>query len=125
MKVSWTPPDLDGGSPIFRYLLEYKEKTSTGWISINVNKPTDTSVVVKSLNENTEYEFRVYAENEVGLSNPSPVAEGTRTLGMSLKCSRHFYKIFGMHFSVRLITIWVIDSYIHSYKSIYFVIKES
>ena len=81
MKVSWTAPDLDGGSPIFGYLLEYKDKTSADWLTVNVNKSTDTTVVVKGLDENTEYEFRVYAENEVGRSDPKPAVKGTRTLG--------------------------------------------
>ena len=84
MKVSWTPPEVDGGSLIIRYRLEYKEKISTNWIPVNVNKSTDTTVDVKSLDENTEYQFRVYAENEVGLSDVSTQSDLYKTLGRSV-----------------------------------------
>ena len=84
MKVSWTPPDVDGGSPIIEYLLEYKEKTSTDWTPVNVDKSTDTTVVVKSLDENTEYRFRVYAENEIGWSDTSTQSDLYKTLGTSI-----------------------------------------
>ena len=85
MKVSWTILDFDGGTPVIGYLLEYKEKTNTKWIQVNVNQSVDTSVVVvRNLHEHTEYEFRVYAENEVGLSDVSTLSDVYKTLGMSV-----------------------------------------
>ena len=83
MKISWTPPDVDGGSPIIGFHLEYKEKTNTTWIPVNVNKSIDTTVVVNGLDENTEYEFCVYAENEFGFSDVSTATDVYKTLGMS------------------------------------------
>ena len=88
MKVSWTPPDVEGGTPIIRYLLEYKEKTSSDWITTS-NKFTDSTTVVKGLKENTEYKFRVYAENEIGVSDVSTATEAYRTLGMFL-CDQNY-----------------------------------
>ena len=82
MKISWTPPDADGGSPIIRYLLEYTEKASAVWITVNLNEISHTTTVVNGLEEHTEYEFRVYAENEVGLSEVSISSEFYKTLGM-------------------------------------------
>lgn len=84
MKISWTPSASNDGTPIIGYLLEYKQQSRTDWVKDNFNKSTDTSSVVKSLKENTEYEFRVYALNEVGLSDSSPVTEMIRTIGTSL-----------------------------------------
>ena len=89
MKVSWTPPDVDGGSPIIRYLLEYKGKTSSDWITTICNKFTESTTVVKGLKENTEYEFRVYAENEIGASDVSTATEAYRTHGMFL-CDQNY-----------------------------------
>ena len=82
MKVSWTPPDADGGSPIIRYLLEYKEKASSVWITVNLNEFSHNTTIVNGLEEKTQYEFRVYAENEVGLSKVSTASEVYKTLGM-------------------------------------------
>ena len=83
MKVSWTQPVDDGGTPITGYLIEYKIVTSTEWVLVNATKSTDTTIVVKGLEENSEYIFRVYAENEVGLSDASLPSDVQRTLGRS------------------------------------------
>ena len=88
MKISWTKPDFDGGTPIIGYLLEYKEKASAGWIKINFQKSTDTTTVIQGLYENTEYEFRVYAENKVGFSDVSRADNVYRTLGTLLNMNK-------------------------------------
>ena len=93
MKVSWTPPDVDGGSPIIGYLLEYKEKTSTDWTPVNVDKSTDTTVVVKSLDENTEYRFRVYAENEIGGVTQAHNQTCTKHMVRQLICLQYLYML--------------------------------
>ena len=86
MKVSWNPPDDDGGTSILGYLLEYKEKANAEWIRINLNKVTDTTTVVEGLKENTEYEFRVFAENAFGMSDASTPSQVYRTLGTFSLC---------------------------------------
>ena len=83
VKVSWSQPVDDGGTPITGYLIECKIVTSTEWILVNASKSTDTTKVVNGLEENSEYIFRVYAENEVGLSDASLPSDVHRTLGRS------------------------------------------
>ena len=83
VKVSWIQPDDDGGTGITGYLVEYKCLTSQEWTLVNSSKSTDTTKVVKGLKENSEYVFRVYAENEVGLSDTSVASDLHRTLGRS------------------------------------------
>ena len=82
MRVSWTPPNFDGGSPITGYLVEYKDVSdSTKWAKVNVTISSGCTVVVQGLGENTKYQFRVYAENEVGLSAASKASNVNITLG--------------------------------------------
>ena len=81
MKISWTPPDFDGGTPITGYQLEYKTKTGANWKKYFKIPTNTTATVVKGLNENTEYEFRIYVENEVGVSDESTAIGGTKTIG--------------------------------------------
>ena len=81
MKISWTSPDADGGTPIIGYLVENKEKNGLDWKKVKLFNPSDTTTIVKGLKEYTEYEFRVYAENEVGVSDESSTSEAYRTLG--------------------------------------------
>lgn len=64
-KISWDPPDFDGGSPILHYVLQRREagrRTFTPVMS-GENKLTWQ---VKDLIPNCEYHFRVKAVNKIG-----------------------------------------------------------
>ena len=88
MRVSWTPPDYDGGTPIIGYLIEYKNVSQTPkWTKVNVAASGDCTAVLQSLEENTKYQFRVYAENEVGWSAASHTTDVNITLGMEYRCN--------------------------------------
>ncbi|XP_041940395.1 titin [Alosa sapidissima] len=75
MLVLWDTPDSDGGSKILGYHLESKEKNNILWVKQNRQIITETKFKVSGLEEGIEYEFRVYAENIVGLSKASKVSE--------------------------------------------------
>ena len=69
--LSWSAPN-DGGSPITSYIIESKKKGDIKWAVANKKeKVTDTKFTVTGLKEETEYEFRVSAENKAGQSPPS------------------------------------------------------
>ena len=93
MKVFWRPPNVDGGTPILGYLLEYKEKASEDWISDSRNTIPDTTTVVEGLEENTVYEFRVFAENAFGMSDASTPSEVYRTLGTFSLCVQNYTRL--------------------------------
>ena len=72
--VTWSPPSVDGGSPVTGYILERKEKTSTRWTKVNKEPVSETTLKVKDLIEGNEYEFHVAAVNKAGtgpFSEPS------------------------------------------------------
>lgn len=77
ISLSWEPPKSDGGSPIFNYCVEYREEGLFKWTRANRDNMDETKFTVKSLKENTVYEFRVAAENKAGTGayseNTSPV----------------------------------------------------
>ena len=75
IKLSWTPPTDDGGSPITNYIVEYKLKDDTKWKIANESIVADCSYVVKRLRTDSEYVFRVSAENRVGAGPPSANTE--------------------------------------------------
>lgn len=75
MVVVWEKPSNDGGSKLLGYHLELKEKNSILWVKQNKQVIPDTRFKVVGLEEGIEYEFRVYAENIVGLSKVSKVSE--------------------------------------------------
>ena len=69
--LSWAKPDSDGGSRIQGYWIDKREAGSTMWMRINQSICITTQFNVSSLVEDRQYEFRVLAQNEAGLSPPS------------------------------------------------------
>uniref|UniRef100_A0A803JW69 Myomesin 2 n=1 Tax=Xenopus tropicalis TaxID=8364 RepID=A0A803JW69_XENTR len=70
--VTWNRPK-DGGKPIFAYILEKRETMSNRWAKA-AKEPIypDSQYKVTELLEGCEYEFRVSAQNEVGVGDASP-----------------------------------------------------
>uniref|UniRef100_A0A671KG16 Titin n=1 Tax=Sinocyclocheilus anshuiensis TaxID=1608454 RepID=A0A671KG16_9TELE len=75
MVIVWNKPSSDGGSKILGYHIESKERNSLLWVKQNKTLIPDTRFKIGGLEEGIEYEFRVYAENIVGLSKASKVSE--------------------------------------------------
>uniref|UniRef100_A0A3Q3K5L8 Titin n=1 Tax=Monopterus albus TaxID=43700 RepID=A0A3Q3K5L8_MONAL len=76
MVVAWNEPVNDGGSAILGYHLERKERNSILWIKLNKSLITDQTFKTTGLEPGMEYEYRVYAENIVGIGKVSKVSEG-------------------------------------------------
>uniref|UniRef100_A0A3P9KQW2 Titin n=1 Tax=Oryzias latipes TaxID=8090 RepID=A0A3P9KQW2_ORYLA len=68
--LNWEPPIIDGGSRIKNYLVEKRESTRKVFSNVD-NKCTKTSYRVTGLTEGTIYYFRVLAENEFGVGQPT------------------------------------------------------
>ena len=68
--VAWKPSEDDGGTPIKEYLIEAKEVSRATWSKVTKVKRAITSCNAQDLKDKQEYVFRVFAENEVGRSEP-------------------------------------------------------
>nr|XP_006823012.1 PREDICTED: titin-like [Saccoglossus kowalevskii] len=66
--LKWKAPKDDGGSPVTEYVIERKEQFSARWTMTDTS--TSTTTTVHSLNEGTEYYFRVAAVNKAGVGKP-------------------------------------------------------
>lgn len=66
--LAWLKPEHDGGSRITGYIAEAKAKGSDRWVVGGQTKLL--KLVIEGLIENTEYDFRVKAINEAGISVP-------------------------------------------------------
>jgi len=75
--LAWTKPTYDGGAPLIGYVVELRvkgtgKKGEEGWKRCNVAAQLiGTEFTVSSLDEKLEYEFRVSAQNQIGLSQPT------------------------------------------------------
>ena len=66
-QIAWAPPANDGGAPITGYHLEKRLTSSSRWIKVNKDAYPDLKTKVGDLIEDSEYEFRVAAENKAGI----------------------------------------------------------
>uniref|UniRef100_A0A8B9H4L7 Titin n=1 Tax=Astyanax mexicanus TaxID=7994 RepID=A0A8B9H4L7_ASTMX len=64
-------PTSDGGTPITGYVIEKHDKEGVRWTRCNRQTVTDLTFKVTGLLEGHLYEFRVAAENGVGVGEPS------------------------------------------------------
>ena len=88
--LTWTPPEDDGGAPVTGYVLEYRPEGALKWVKVKANIP-DPAFTVTGLDDDTQYEFRVAAENKAGVG---PCSEGTMPVKAKEEISKHFF--FGL-----------------------------
>jgi titin len=74
LTVEWTKPRTDGGSPITAYVVERREATTNYWTRVGATEALRTSLLVSGLRPGAEYYLRVFAENEMGVSEPCSTA---------------------------------------------------
>lgn len=72
LALTWKAPVWDGGSNITNYMVERREHPLSTWIRVGNTRLT--SMAVSGLTPGHQYEFRVYAENIYGRSDPSDVS---------------------------------------------------
>lgn len=75
MKVSWTHPDDDGGSPITGYVIELKESDRQSWTEIDTKRYDELFHYARKLTTGTKYSYRISAVNKYGQSEPVETKE--------------------------------------------------
>lgn len=77
--LKWEPPVSDGGSKITGYTVEKRQAGSAAWVKCNDYSVFDCAAfTAMNLVEGADYEFRVFALNAVGKSEPSSCTTPTR-----------------------------------------------
>ena len=68
--LAWhTCPD-DGGSELTAFIIEKREETKSIWSKVASVRPTNTTYTCNGLLDQISYCFRIFAENEIGVSEP-------------------------------------------------------
>lgn len=75
VSLSWSRPKDDGGSRVTGYYIERRETSTDKWVRHNKTQITTTMYTVTGLVPDAEYQFRIIAQNDVGLSETSPASE--------------------------------------------------
>lgn len=71
VSLKWEPPIRDGGAPITGYVIEFMDKESGEFVKACETDGPACKGMVKKLEENHQYKFRVRAINKAGVSEPS------------------------------------------------------
>lgn len=68
--LEWDPNPLNGGKEVTAYTVEYKETGVSVWQAA-VPFVAGTSTMIDDLTPGATYQFRVSANNAIGISRPS------------------------------------------------------
>jgi len=77
LSLSWKAPVWDGGSDITNYYVERREHPLSSWL--RVGNTRFTSMAVSALTSGKEYDFRIFADNVYGRSEPSDTSSLIKT----------------------------------------------
>ena len=66
-ELSWSPPESDGGEEVTGYLIE--KMTNEGWAHLGTTYSDSRIYIDSDVEEGTEYQYRVAAENSIGASS--------------------------------------------------------
>uniref|UniRef100_A0A1A9W7F0 Titin n=1 Tax=Glossina brevipalpis TaxID=37001 RepID=A0A1A9W7F0_9MUSC len=75
IRLRFERPKLDGGSPITGYVVEHRRMGSPHWVRATPTPITRCEVCISGLEPGWRYQFRVFAENIVGRSEPSELSD--------------------------------------------------
>ena len=64
--IQWGPPKDNGGAPVTRYVVYCREVNTNNWSRVGIVDAETFSYQVENLTENSDYHFRVVAENYIG-----------------------------------------------------------
>lgn len=82
--LAWDPPETLDRIPITAYTIEYKEANVATW-HVAAGVVLNTTTVIDDLVPAKAYQFRISANNEIGISDPS---EPSDWITMDLKTGK-------------------------------------
>ena len=73
--IQWGPPKHDGGAPLTRYIVTYREVNKPTYSRAAIVDPETFTCQISNLVENSDYHFRIVAENFIGASDHLQTSE--------------------------------------------------
>lgn len=69
--LTWEAPQFNGGTEITGYVVEKKLEFMPKWEKVYTLEAFTLEYTFENLKERSDYRFRVFAENSIGLSAPT------------------------------------------------------
>ncbi|KAF2361287.1 Fibronectin type III [Trinorchestia longiramus] len=80
LMIEWGAPESDGGSPLLGYIIAIRDVKRTMWIEVGQVGANFTRLHIKEVQEEHEYNVRVFARNEIGASDPLQTEEPVKII---------------------------------------------
>lgn len=118
--IEWGIPESDGGAPLEGYNIAIRDIKKTMWMEVGRVSKGVQKYTLRDLQEDHEYLIRIFARNEVGLSDPLESDEPFKVLPSAgnylLICI--FSKIIAKHLSIQIMSNFFFNHnfFIFSYK---------
>ena len=93
--LSWDAPKSDGGSPVSDYIIEKRQNSTDEFVQALVVDGSTCSVTIGALTPDSNYEFRVFAQNEAGSSESPAVTKTPVTTTKPI--GKNCYFFFTLH----------------------------
>lgn len=68
--IEWGIPESDGGAPLEGYNVAIRDTKKTMWMEIGRVSKITQKFTIRDLQEDHQYLIRIFARNEIGLSDP-------------------------------------------------------
>lgn len=107
-KLTWKPPEDDGGQPVDKYVVEKMDEATGRWVPAGETDGPETNLQVEGLTPGHKYKFRVRAVNKQGKSEPLTAMQGIEAKNPFGKINIFNNFIFYMFFSKDLSIIFPI-----------------
>ncbi|XP_029989165.1 immunoglobulin-like and fibronectin type III domain-containing protein 1 isoform X1 [Sphaeramia orbicularis] len=75
IEIKWNPPKDDGGSPVTNYIIERQHARQSLWTKLGDVTADKTSFRDRNVTHGKKYNYRIYAENPEGISDPLETAD--------------------------------------------------
>lgn len=82
VKLAWQPPPYDGDSPITGYIIERVDLSGENWYPVNKEPITGNEFTIENLHDDRQYQFRVRAQNDMGVGEASLASDTVRCRDM-------------------------------------------
>ncbi|KAG5897344.1 hypothetical protein JTB14_030229 [Gonioctena quinquepunctata] len=121
--IEWGIPESDGGAPLLGYNIALRDTKKTMWMEIGRVQKGVQKFTIKDLQEDHEYMIRIFAKNEIGLSEPLESDEPFKVLPSGETDQDDFREATDREptsYSTETSTSWLrdnsMDADIHSYS---------
>ncbi|KAG1672466.1 Twitchin [Nymphon striatum] len=109
IKIKWSPPKKDGGSPIIGYDIERRDLKTNRWVRLNKQPVQRPEYNDDTVTPDHQYEYRVSAKNAGGTSDPSDISKIIVAKPMKEKPKLHLDGIYGRTIKVKAGEPLIID----------------